>query len=146
MATGKSNAQHITIDIDDYNNDIRDISASVTDVTIPITFDEADVTAYSDGVRNVTVGHPNQPLTISGVYNTTLLTGGHTVLSRLVGTVETSTTITVQVGIRTAPGAGDPEYEGLFYCTGLVYSGDLSFVATFMPASGTAPAWTTVGA
>ncbi len=144
MATGKSNAKHITIDIDDYANAIKDISASVTGVNIPITHDEADVTGYSDGVVNVSIGQPNQPLTISGVYDSTLLTGGHTVLSRIVGSVEDSVTITIQIGIRTAPTGGDPEYEGLFYCTSLVYDGSLNFVATFMPASGTAPAWTTV--
>ncbi len=144
MATGKSNAKHITIDIDDYNDDIRDISASVTGVNIPITHDEVDITGYSDGVVNVSIGLPNQPLTISGVYDSTLLTGGHTVLSRIVGSVEDSVTITIQIGIRTAPTTDDPEYEGLFYCTSLVYDGSLNFVANFMPASGTAPAWTTV--
>ncbi len=146
MATGKSNAKNITIDIDDYAGQIRDISPSVTDVLIPIEFDEVDITGYSDGVVNVSIGQPNQPLTISGVYNTTALTGGHTVLSRIVGVIEDSVTITVQIGIRTAPAAGNPEYEGLFYCTSLVYDGSLNFVAEFMPASGTAPAWTTVGA
>ena len=144
MATGKTNAKHITIDIDDYNNDIRDISSSITDVSIPLTYDTTDVTGYSDGVVNITTGQANAPLTMTGVYDTTLLTGAHTVLSRLVGVIETSTTITIQIGIRAVPAGGDPEYEGLFYCTSLVYSGDLTFTAEFVPATTAAPAWGTV--
>ena len=144
MATGKTNAKYITIDIDDYNNDIRDISAGVTDVSIPIAYDTKDITGYSDGAINVSIGQPSTPLTISGVYDNTALVGTHTVLSRLVGVIETSTTITVQIGIRAVPAGGDPEFEGLYYCKSLVYSGDLTFVAEFLPATTTAPAWTTV--
>ena len=144
MATGKSHARNITIDIDDYNNDIRDISVGVTDITIPVTFDTQDVTGYSDGVRNIRIGQPNQPLTISGVYDTTALIGAYTVLSRLVGVTNTSTTITVQVGIRGVPAGGDPEYEGLFYCTSLVCDGSMNFTSEFVPATTAAPTWTTV--
>ena len=141
---GKTNAKYITIDIDDYNNDIRDISLGVTNVEIPIDMDNADVTGYSDGVINVTKGHPNQPVTISGVYDTALLIGTHTVLSRLVGVFLTSVTLTVQIGIRAVPTTDNPEYGGLFYCTSLVYDTNLNFVAEFVPATSAAPAWTTV--
>ncbi len=144
MATGKTNATRITVDIDDYANAIKDISPSVTSVEIPIGIDTQDNTGYSDGVINVSVGQPNQPLTISGVFNTTALTGAHTVLSRLVANITDSVTITVQIGIRAAPVNPNPEYEGLFYCTSLVYANDLTFEASFEPATATAPAWTTV--
>lgn len=144
MATGKTHASHITVDIDDYADVIRDISKSVTEVNIPITVDSTDVRGYSDGSINVTVGQKNMPLTISGHFDTTALVGAHTVLSRLVGNISDSVTITVQVGIRAAPVGGDPEYEGLFYCTSLVYDGSLKFVAQFEPATSTAPTWTTV--
>ncbi len=144
MATGKTNATRITVDIDDYANAIRDISPSVTSVEIPIGVDSTDVTAYSDSVINVTAGQPNQPLTISGVFDTTALVGAQTVLSRLVGNITDTVTITVQIGIRAAPTSNDPEYAGLFYCTGLVYANDLTFEATFEPGTSTAPAWGTV--
>ena len=144
MATGKTHASHITVDIDDYADVIRDISPSVTDVSIPITVDSTDVASYSDGVINVTVGQPNQPLIISGVFDTTALVGAHTVLSIFVGNISYSVTITFQVGIRTAPAGGDPEYEGLLYCTGLIYDNSLKFVSTFEPATATAPDWGTV--
>ena len=141
VAAGKTNAKFITIDIDDYADAVRDISLSITDVSIPVTFDTADVTGYSDGVTRITTGHANHPLTMTGVYDTEALVGAHTVLSRLVGVLETSTTITIQIGIRAAPVAGMPEYEGLFFCTSLVYSGDLTFTAEFVPATTVAPAW-----
>ena len=144
MATGKTHSSKITVDIDDYADVIRDISPSVTSVEIPITVDSTNVEGYSDGVINVTTGQPNQPLTISGNFDTTDLVGAHTVLSRLVGNISDSVTITVQVGIRAAPAGGDPKYEGLFYCTSLVYDNSLKFVSTFEPATATAPAWGTV--
>ncbi len=144
MATGKTHVSHITVDIDDYNDDIKDISPSLTGVDIPIDVDSTVVSSYSDSAINVTVGQPNQPLTLHGHFDTTALVGAHTVLSRLVGNISDSVTITVQVGIRAAPGGGDPEYEGLFYCTGLVYDGSLNFVSTFEPATSTAPEWHTV--
>ena len=144
MAVGKTNAKYITVDIDDYANVIRDISAGITDISMPITSDNTDTTGYSDGVINFSMGLPNQPLTMTGVYDTTLLTGTHTVLSRLVGVLATSTTITVQIGIRAAPVNPNPEYEGLFFCTSLIYGNDLTFVAEFVPATTTAPDWHTV--
>ena len=144
MATGKTHSRYITVDIDDYNNDIRDISASITDVSIPRTYDTVDVTGYKDGGVNFSIGHPNAPLTMQGVFDTTALTGAHTVLSKLVGVIETSTTITIQFGIRAVPAGGNPEYEGLFYCSSLVYDGSLNFTAEFVPATSTAPAWGTV--
>ena len=138
---GKTNVKYVTVDIDDYANDIRDISAGITGIDIPITSDNTDATGYSDGVINVTMGLPNQPLTMTGNFDTTLLTGAYTVLSRLVGVLATSTTITVQVGIRAAPIADNPEYEGLFFCTSLIFGNDLTFVAEFVPATTTAPDW-----
>jgi hypothetical protein len=138
---GKTNAKYITIEIDDYNNDIQDISAGITNISMPITSDNTDTTGYSDGVINFTMGQPNQPLTMTGNFDTTLLTGAYTVLSRLVGVLATSTTITVKIGIRAAPVADNPEYEGLFFCISLIFGNDLTFVAEFVPATTTAPDW-----
>ncbi len=144
MATGKTHKKYATVDIDDYANVIRDISPSITDISIPRTHDTQDVSGYGDGVINFSIGKVDAPLTMQGVFNTTALTGAHTVLSKLVGVIETSTTITIQFGIRAVPAGSDPEYEGLFYCKSLVYGSALEFTAEFVPATTTAPAWTTV--
>ena len=142
MATGKTNANYILVLIDDYADVQQDISASVTDVSIPRTFDETDVTGYSDGVINVTVGQPNTPLTVSGVFDSTLVTGSHTVLSRVVGEIWTARTVVVQIGIQAAFSGGDPYHTGIYFCTSLVYSSDMTYVAEFVPATTTAPIWT----
>ena len=143
MATGKTNARYILVLIDDYADVQRDISASVTDVSIPRTWDETNVTGYSDGVINITVGQPNTPLTISGVFDSTLLVGSHTVLSRVAGDTFTSRTVIVQVGMQGVFAGGDPYYTGVYFCTSLVYSSDMTYTAEFVPATTTAPNWTT---
>jgi hypothetical protein len=142
MATGKTNAKHISVLIDDYADVQRDISASVTDVSIPRTWDQTDVSGYSDGVTNITVGQPNTPLTISGVFDSTLLVGSHTVLSRVAGDIYTARTVIARVGIRAAWAGGDPYHTGVYFCSSLVYSSDMTYVAEFVPATTTAPGWT----
>ncbi len=139
----KTNAKYILVLIDDYADAQQDISASVTDVSIPRTFDTADVTGYSDGVVNVTVGQPNTPLTVSGVFDSTLVTGSHTVLSRVAGDIYTERLVVVQIGIGEAFGGGDPYHTGIYFCTSLVYSSDMTYVAEFVPATTTEPSWTT---
>ena len=128
--------------IDDYADVQQDISASVTDVSIPETLDNTDVTGYSNGVINVTVGQVNKPLTISGVFDSTLLVGSHTVLSRVVGEIWTARTVVVQIGIQKAFSAGDPYHTGVYFCSSLVYSSDMTYTAEFVPATTTAPNWT----
>ena len=59
MATGKTNAKYIRVWVDDETNTPRDISSDVTNVDIPQRWNTADVTGYSDGVTNVTVGRPD---------------------------------------------------------------------------------------
>jgi len=145
MATGKTNARWIRVSVDDSGGTPRDISASVTSVgTVGLTHDETDVTAYSDGVHNFTLGQPSAPIDITGVLNNTASTGAHVVFSGLVG-VETATfTVTVQIGIKAAPTTGDPEFEGEYVCSAYNVSGDGTFTARMVPGSATVPAWGTV--
>ena len=148
--TGKSNARWIRVWVDDQaGGTARDLSTSVTDVTIPINYSTADVTGYSDGVINVSIGQPSMNVTMSGVLDNTATTGSHIVLSGIVGKADNDAdnapyTITVQVGIRKAPESTDPEFEGEFYCSEYNLNGDLTWNASFHPASSTAPAWGTM--
>ena len=145
--TGKSNARWIRVWVDDTvgAGTPRDISTSVTNVTVPINYATADVTGYSDGVTNVSIGQPSMDVTMDGVLDNTATTGSHIVLAQILGIVDDASnapfTVTVQVGIRKAPEAGDPEFEGEFYCTSYTVNGDLTWNATFSPGSSTAPAW-----
>jgi hypothetical protein len=143
MATGKTNAKWIRVWVDDTVPTLRDISAAVTNVDMPIGINTTDVTGYSDGVINFTVGQPDQPVTMSGVFSNTASTGAHTVLSAIVGQATPTVTVRVQVGILAAPSGTDPEYEGEYVCTQYDVHGDLTWDATFMAGSSTAPAWGT---
>ena len=143
--TGKSNAKWIRVFVEDSGGALRDISADVTNVNIPIVFDNADVTGFSDGVHNVQIGHPTMDLTMDGVFSNTAGTGSHIVFASIYGDTGANSpyTVKIQIGIRKAPEATDPEFLGTdaYYMTGYTVNGDLTWNATFSPGTGTAPAW-----
>jgi hypothetical protein len=105
-----------------------------------------DVTAYSDGVINFTLGHPSAEIDISGPLNNTATTGGHVVLSAIANAPysQSSYTLTIAIGIRAVPTTGDPEFEGEYLLSSYVLNGDATYTAHLVPATGTAPAWGTV--
>lgn len=145
MATGKTNSRYIRVSVDDSGGTARDVSASVTNVSsVGLTYAETDVTAYSDGVINFTLGHPSADLEFSGPFNNTASTGAHTVFSGIAGLMTATYTVTIQIGIRAAPTTGDPEFEGEYYCANYRVNGDGTWTARMVPASATAPAWGTV--
>ena len=145
MATGKTNAKHIRVIVDNSTAATKDISAFVSNISgVGLTFAEADVTAYSDGIVNFTLGHPSSELEISGPFSNLASTGAHTVLSGIAGLQSATITVTVQIGIRAAPTTGDPEFEGEYYCSSYVVNGDATYTARMVPASAVAPAWGTV--
>lgn len=145
MATGKTNARWVRFLIDDSGATARDVSASVTNISgVGLSYGETDVTAYSDGVRNFTLGHAESQLDVTGTFNNTATTGAHTVFKDIAGQQSATVTVTVQIGIRAAPTTGDPEFEGEYYCSSYLVNGDGTWTARVVPGSGTAPAWTTV--
>ena len=142
MATGKTSARYIRVS---FNS--QDISASVSDISgVGLDYEQQDVTAYSDGVKNFTLGHPSAEIDISGPLNNTASTGGHTVFEAIADAPysQDSYTLTVQFGIRAAPTAGDPEFEGEYLLQSYIVNGDATYTAHVVPATATAPAWGTV--
>ena len=144
--TGKSNPKWIRVWCEDSAGAVQDISASVTDVTVPINYVNQDVTGFSNGVINVSIGQPAMNLTMAGVFSNTGGTGSHIVLTSILGKSDNSTdnspyTVKFQIGVRKVPETGDPEFEGLFYLTEYNLAGDLTWTASFHPAYGTAPVW-----
>jgi len=142
MATGKTSARYIRVS---FNS--QDISASVSDISgVGLDYEQQDVTAYSDGVKNFTLGHPSAEIDISGPLNNTATTGGHTVFSAIANAPYTSDsyTLTVQFGIRAAPTGTDPEFEGAYQLQSYIVNGDATYTAHLVPATATAPAWGTV--
>jgi len=147
MATGKTNAKHIRVTLDSaaVTPVARDISASVSNISgVGLVYNEQDVTGYSDGVINFTLGHPSSEIEISGPMSNLADTGAHTVLSARAGYQVNTATLTIQIGIRAAPTTGDPEFEGEYYVSSYVVNGDGTYTSRLVPASGTVPAWGTM--
>jgi hypothetical protein len=139
--TGKTNAKWIRVFVDDETPALRDISLDVTDVNMPIASNSTDVTGYSDGVINFTMGQPGQPISMTGIFSDTVDIGAHDVLSNIVNQSDPTVTVKVQIGIRKAPEATNPEYLGEFLCTDYTVNGDLTWNAAFVPGSTAAPVW-----
>lgn len=145
MATGKTNAKHIRVSVDDMVPTARDISAAVSDISgVGLTYEEQDVRGYSDGIVNFTLGHPSSEIEISGPVSNLADVGAHVVFAAIEGDQTITHTLTVQIGIKAAPVMGDPEFEGEYYCSSYVINGDGTYTARMVPGSGTAPAWGTV--
>lgn len=147
MATGKTNARYIKVLLDNTAGSPTDITASVSNISgVGLDYDQTDVTAYSDGVINFTLGHPSAEIDISGPLNNTATTGGHVVLSAISNAPYSQDiyTLTVQFGIRAAATTGDPEFEGEYILGSYTIDGDGMWSARLVPGSATAPAWGTV--
>lgn len=142
MATGKTNAKYIRVWVDDETNTLKDISSDVTNVDIPQVWDQSDVSGYSDGVTNITVGRPGNNVTMDGVFNNAS-DKSHDVLDAIAGFVTTTTGLKIQIGILAAPAATNPEWTGEYYCVEYSLTGDLTWHASFMPAGSSLGNWGT---
>jgi hypothetical protein len=134
---------------DDSGGTARDLSGDLVPGSFSgggLTFDEADMTGVSDGVKKFLTGHADS--TVSGRFhmNDTASTGATTVFT---GTEGQSGTLTLQWGAAgAAPTTGDPEWEGEYtlMSSNIVVDGN-KFVheVSWKPQSGQAdPAWGTV--
>jgi len=141
MATGKTHGKHVTVT---YNS--QDISDDVKTIGgLGVSYDEVDVSGL-EAVRDYVAGMGDSTVVLTGSFDNTASSGAHTVLSAANGN-NTSYTLTVAVGIRTAPAGGDPEFEGGYITTNYLVNVDpaTGWTATLKPAFGAAsPAWGTV--
>lgn len=141
--TGRTNAKWIGVFLDNAAGTLTDLSAYCKDVgTFGLAKDEQDVTAYSDGVKNVTIGRPDAPITLKFQWDTVVYT--HLIA---LGSV-TPRTLDIRVGIEHAWEAGEP-------CFGITSSATVGYVlkdltatdseitATFRVKGATAPDWAT---
>ena len=104
--TGRTQVKHVTVKLDNSAGTLTDISAYVDNVgSVGLEYETQDVTAYSDGVRNVVIGRPSAPLAISGPFDTTM----HAQAISING-VTTPLSLDIQIGIRHAWEAGEPQY------------------------------------
>lgn len=149
--TGRTNSKHITIKLDNAAGTLTDISAYTNTVgSIGLTFETQDVTAFSDGVKNIVIGQPTASLAIGGPIDTVI----HTHMTALMAAVAAGTAVPlsldIQIGIRHAWEAGEPQ----FGITSSATSGYLCHSYTIDPSANTwsasldvfgptAPAWGT---
>ena len=144
--TGRTHAKHITVKLDNSGGTLTDISAYVNSIgTVGLTYESQDVTAFSDGSKNIVIGQPTAALTIGGPFDTVI----HSQMIGINGAV-TPLSLDIQIGIRHAWEAGEPQF-GItssatvgYLCTGYVV--DMSantWSATLDVFGATAPAWGT---
>ncbi len=146
MATGKTNRRWYRVWVDNNSDSAKDLSTAVLDISgLGLVFDKQDVTGYSDGWVNYTLGHPSAEVDMTITLDNTATTGAHTVLSAAAGNQgATSHTLTVQVGIKAVPASTNPEWEGEYWVSSYIMNGDGTATAHLVPASTTVPAWGTM--
>ena len=151
VTNSRTNAKFIKVLLDNAAGTLTDISAYVSSVgTVGLTYDTVDVTAFSDGVKNVTIGQPSAPLQFSGPVDTVIITQltGYTANGGL--TAGGGLSLDIRFGIRHAWEAGEPQF-GItgsasvgYLLTGFtIDSGGMTWTATFEVMGATAPAFGT---
>lgn len=104
--TGRTHAKHITVKLDNSGGTLTDITAYTNTVgTVGLTFETQDVTAFSDGTKNIVIGQPTAPLTIGGPFDTVI----HTQMTGINGAV-TPLSLDIQIGIRHVWESGEPQF------------------------------------
>lgn len=146
MATGKSNARWIRVKVDNASGTLTSLVSAKRINSIGLKHQTQEVTAYSDGSVNITVGHPESPVEIEGDYHTT----DHALLSAINGKeVDAGSTWTctvqIEIGIKAAPTTGDPKFSGEYVCYGYTIDPSTLIWKAFFNVSGSvAPAWGTL--
>lgn len=103
---GRTHSKHITIKLDNAAGTLTDITAYTNTVgTVGLTHETQDVTAYSDGVKNVVIGQPTASLNIGGPIDTVI----HTQMTAINGAV-VPLSLDIQFGIRHTWEAGEPQF------------------------------------
>jgi hypothetical protein len=141
--TGRTNAKYISFYLDNSSGTLTDLTAYTKSIgTVGLTFEEQDVTAYSDGVRNVTIGRADAPLSITFQMDTVVY--AHLIaLNR-----NTPLSLDIRIGIRHAWESGEPVFGISSSATSGYLLKDLTMndtdiMASFVVFGSTAPDWAT---
>jgi hypothetical protein len=152
--TGRTVSRYTDFRVDDSAGTLRSIPVDSIN-GVGLTFDEVNVTAFQDAIKNALLGHPGCTISITGPFDTGAaqaagtLSGSHTILNGIVG-VNTPLSLDVQVGIRHAWESGEPQFgitsssTSGFLCS--EYVPDINngkYSAKFVVVGSVAPAWGT---
>ena len=143
---GRTHSKHITVKLDNAAGTLTDITAYVNSVgSIGLNYETQDVTAYSDGAKNIVIGQPTASLQIGGPIDTTI----HTQMTGING-LSTPLSLDIQIGIRHAWEAGEPQFgitssstSGYLCHSYMVDPSAKTWTATLDVFGPTAPAWGT---
>lgn len=147
MATaGRTHAKYIKFLLDDSGGTLTDLTAYVNSIgTVGLVYETQDVTAFSDGSKNITIGQPAAPLTIGGPFDTV----SHAHLTAINGAV-TPLSLDIRIGIQSAWDAGEPQFgitssatSGYLLHSYIVDMAANTWSATLDVFGATAPAWGT---
>jgi hypothetical protein len=114
MATGRTSSKWVDVIVHDSGGTLRSIPVDSVN-GVGLVFEEHDVTAFQDAVRNVLPGHADLTIEITGPFDTSALaaagtlSGSHTVLKDIVGG-NTPLSLDIQIGIGAAWSSGDPQF------------------------------------
>jgi hypothetical protein len=142
--TGRTHAKHIKVYIDSIAPTLTDVTAYVNTVgTIGLTYDAQDVTAFSDGTKNIVIGQPGAPLTIGGPFDSV----GHAIFIAINGSA-VPLSLDIQIGMRAAWESGAPQFgitssasSGYLMTGYTVDMGANTWSAQLDVFGATAPAW-----
>lgn len=152
--TGRTVARFVDFRVDDSGGTLRSIPVDSIN-GVGLTYDEMNVTAFQDAIKNALLGQPSCTISVTGPFDTTAaqtagtLSGSHTILSAIAG-LNVPLSLDVQVGIRHAWEAGEPQFgitssaSSGFLCS--EYIPDINngkYSAKFVVFGSTAPAWGT---
>jgi len=108
IQTGRTTFKFLTFSIDDTVPTLRQIPINSLSV-VGVVYDEVDLTAWQDAVKGILPGMPDAPIDIGGPFDTTALTGSHTVLSAVNGLL-VPLSVNIAFGMRQAYVAVEPTF------------------------------------
>jgi hypothetical protein len=143
--TGRSTFKYVLFYVDDSAGTLTVVPELMGLSVVGLQYDEVDVTAWSDAVKNALPGHPDAPITARFRFSTTLFTH----LRGIVG-AETPLSLDIRFGIRHAWETGEPQF-GItssatigYICTSVgINPEDMTVEAKFVVMGATAPAFGT---
>ena len=145
--TGRTVEKYIQVLLGDSSNSLIDLSAYVASAGgIGLKFDEVEVSAYSDAIKNFLTNRPSAPVTLTAPFDTVL----NAQLASLNG-VMTPRTFAVQLGIRHAWVSGEPVFglqrtsttSGYIVTSHMADMKTMIITATLQVFGPTAPGWGT---
>jgi hypothetical protein len=111
---GRTVSKFTKLIIGDTANTLRSIPINTLSV-VGVEYDEEDLTAWQDAVKGALPNMPDAPIEFGGPFDTSAavalpaLSGSHTVVNALNG-LQVPRTIDIQIGIRQAWEAGEPQF------------------------------------